>query len=121
MTTLVITRPQGTGTSGVPGTSVADIIIHPGQFEQVDVTDQLTAKWIYTLIDETNSKVLSGEVLGLNRMGVNPTHTTYAIIGDRIAHRTEVIMAGSDMALKITNNSLVDLKAHVVRINVTPV
>lgn len=120
MTSLVITRPQGTGGSGVPGTSVADIIINPGQTVQVDVTDQLSAKWIYTLIDETNVKVLSGEVLGLNRMGINPTHTTYGIIGDRIAHRVEVAMAGPDMVLAITNNSAVQLKAHIVRINVTP-
>ena len=121
MSSIVITRPQSSSGSGVPGTSVADIIITPGNFNQVDVTDQLVAKWIYTIIDETNGKVLSGEVLGLNRMGVNPTHTTYAIIGDRINHKVEVIMSGPDMALKITNNALVDIKVHVVRINVTPV
>jgi hypothetical protein len=79
----------------------------------------MTAKWIYTLIDETNTKVLSGEVLGLNRMGNNPTHTTYAIIGDRISHQVEVVMTGGNMTLRITNNGAVTLKAHVVRINVS--
>jgi len=119
MTALVITRPQGgAAQGGVPGTSVADIFINPGDTEQIDATDQLSAKWIYTLIDETNAKLLSGEVLGLNRMGLNPTHTTYAIIGDKIAHSVSVVMIGTDMSLQITNNSTVILKAHVVRINV---
>lgn len=120
MTNIVITRPQNSSSgSGVPGVSVADILITPGNSVIVDTADKLTAKWIYTLIDETNGKVLSGEVLGLNRMGTNPTHTTYAIIGDRINHKTEVIISGSGMALIIKNNTLVDIKVHVVRINVT--
>ena len=122
MSGIVITKPIGAPSgTGVPGTSIADISILPGITEMIDIVSNISVKWIFTLINESEGKVLTGEVLGVNRGANGPTHTTYAIIGDRIRFRVSVGVSGTDMTLNIENLEAVQLKAHVVRINVTPV
>lgn len=119
---FVLTRPVSAigASNGVPGVVAQDIIIPPGDTVIVDTTTDMTVKWIYTLIDLTNSKVLTAEALGMNRMGVNPTWNVYGIIGDKLKHITSITMSAGQMEFNITNNELVPLKVNIVRITVTP-
>jgi len=131
MSSIVLTSPQGGG--GIPGTIVTDVAVPhapPNNVQIIDscsCTQNSSVKWIYTIKSPSQDKILTGEVLGLHRAGTNPSHTKYAMIGDRnwLPHRVDVInIAPSQLAIEITNLSenlpnptdYIDYTINIVRI-----
>lgn len=121
---FVLTRPSTSGGGGaIPGTSIQGIIINPGNTEVVDsflVTDNVSAKWIYTIMDNTatTNHVMSGEVLANHQLGTTPNHNQYGLVGTPyIPHLVDVTINTGSMELEITNNSTFQVAVNVVRID----
>lgn len=89
--------------------------------DTIPFVDHISAKWLVTVIDDTNVRKQSYEVRGHFLDGTaDPYYTTYALIGDRPIHnRAEVVISGSDLELEITNLGTVDLTVDVLRFDLT--
>jgi hypothetical protein len=85
--------------------------------DSIPFVDNVAAKWLVTVIDDTNVRKQSYEVRGHYLVGTpDPYYTTYALIGDRPIHnRAEVVVSGSNLELEITNLGTVDLVVNVLR------
>lgn len=123
MPNVVLTQPVSG--SGIPGTISIDIDVPFGTTTVVDscmCLNNMSVKWIYTLMSPTEQLVVTGEVLGQHRYGQvgSATHNVSGIIGDKniMRHVISVDLAGGNLRLKITNNDINsnDWKATVVRI-----
>lgn len=120
MTSIVLTRPMGTG-STLPGSVATNITIPPTVTQIVDQCSwavSSSVKWIYTLVDSINGDTLTAEVLGTHRNGSNPTHNRYGIIGDTLLHQATVDIFGGNIGLQITNQNSNTLIVSVVRIQI---
>ena len=115
--TIVLTKPQ---VAGIPGTIITGVDIPPLTTVIVDTclcTNNLSLKWIYTIMDPTDQDVLSGEVLANHRYGTDPRWNRYGIVGPSMPHRVFVTLTASDLQLEIRNNHPTNTyTANVVRI-----
>jgi len=116
---VILTRPTGNAsTSG--GGQISSVVVGPSATEIIDAVDAnlyRTMKWIVTLINNITDETRSYEILATHRAGTNPTYTLYAKIGDNVAHTEDVVITGTDLELKITNNEAVDITVDAVRIS----
>ena len=86
--------------------------------DTVDTTEFASRKWIIDY-ETTDGLVRTVEVLAR----VNPTspntaiYNIYSILGDSIPESTTVVMSGTDMQLKITNNhtQTLNVKAYILK------
>lgn len=108
MATVVLTRPT---TAGLPGTFIRGVTIPPLTTVVVDqctCAQNMSVKWIYTLMDPVDEDVLTGEVNANHRYGNDPKWNRYGLVGDRMLHRVQVALTGSpavgDLEMHITNN-----------------
>ena len=122
--TLVLTRPASSAGTGIV-TNILDTVIGAGNTVAVDglsVTNLKSMKWIVTIehpgpASPLTPEIVSFEVLGLNKSGVDADHTVYARIGDKkIKYDVDVAIALGLMNLNITNNESDILNVCVTRI-----
>ena len=119
MSKILLTRPSGIS-SGIPGTIKTNIEIPSTSTVECDSVSILYnhgAKWIYTLTDQDNNKVVTGEVTG-NHVNGQVRWNQFGVVGDLIAHQVQVTLTGTDLNLQITNNYNYTLTATIVRIQV---
>lgn len=105
--------------TGIPGTVITNIPLSANGSIVIDgVPEQYnrSVKWIITVIDSTNSKIQSFELLAVNKFGANADHTIYAVIGDKIKTKSEVNIVMGQMELQMTNNETNPLLINVVRV-----
>lgn len=119
MSVILARSTGGKGASVIPAISVS---IPASATQTVDAVSTIlnrTVKWLVTVTDSTNNKVVAYEVFATHRGGANPVHTRYAVIGDAtITHVVDVAIAGTDLELRITNNETVALVVDAVRLQV---
>ena len=127
MANVVLTRPQSAA-AGVPGTIVTGVLIpfalgsNIVNVDSIPCENNVSVKWIYTLMNAAQDKVLTVEVLAAHRLGGPASHNRYSAVGDRsfFPHRIDVIVTGGNIVLEITNlsngTSMIDYIANVVRI-----
>lgn len=117
MPTVVLTAPTA---AGIPGTFISDIPIPPLTTVIVDTCicgNNLSNKWIYTLMDSVDEDVLTAEVVANHRYGNDAKWNRYGLVGDRMLHSVEVQLNADNMELHITNNNPTNtFKANIVRI-----
>lgn len=88
--------------------------------DAVDFTDHVTAKWLVTLVNSTDTKIQSYEVVANYLTGkANPSYTVYSLIGDKIKNKAEVVISGGDLTLEIENKEAVTLTADVLRFDLS--
>lgn len=112
--------PQGDiGPEGPPGTGAVQIDAEllgesSGIADSVstDVVDSV--KWLVTTIDPTGARKQSVEILGLHNNGI-PRFSVYSRIGDKFQISFDVIIAGNDMQLEITNNEILTLTFRILK------
>lgn len=112
----ILTQPIAQST--IPGIISQGIIPNNTTLtvDAININTVNTVKWIVELIDNTNFKMLSFEILGINKFNSNTSHNKYGITGENILHGVTVIINGSDINLDITNNESVDLNYKIARI-----
>ena len=127
MASVVLTRPQSAA-AGVPGTIITGIIVPYAlgtnivNADSIPTINNVSVKWIYTLMNAAQDKVLTAEILAIKRSDDTVTHNRYSIVGDRntFPHKIDVIITGGDIILEITNlsnaSTMIDYLANVVRI-----
>jgi hypothetical protein len=119
---IVLTTPSGA--SGVPGTVIQNISIPPLTTVTADSIPagnfNIGAKWIYTIMNPTSQKVLTGEVVANHQYENNVRWNRYGLVGDNMPHSVDVTLSGSPggyIELNITNNhSTETYSANIVRI-----
>lgn len=114
---FILTKPLSSGSSqssnnGVVTTSTTLTV------DTVALTIN-TIKWLVELIDITNNKIKSYEIMAINKFNIDTSYTIYGIIGDKISHSIDVTINGSNINLNITNNELVDLNYKILRLEIT--
>jgi hypothetical protein len=118
---FILTRPANSSGSGDFTNISADI--GAGNTVSVDgytTTGLKAMKWLVTIEDTTDTKIVSFEVYAVNKFGVDASHTIYARIGDRnIQYNTDVVISGGFMNLSITNNEAHQLSVYASRVEVT--
>jgi len=118
MPTVVLTRPSSVG---IPGTILTDISIPPLTTVIVDscpCSNNLSLKWIYTIMDAVDEDVLTAEVVANHRYGNDPRHNRYGMVGSSMPHKIDVqLSGGGELELHITNNHTTNTyTANIVRI-----
>ena len=121
MATVVLTQPSQ---AGIPGTFISGVEIPPLTTLLVDscmCDNNLSLKWIYTLMDGVDEDVVTGEVVANHRYGTDPRWNRYGLVGRSMPHRVNVSLSGTPpngtLELNITNNHPTNTyKANIVRI-----
>lgn len=121
MGTVVLTRPAA---PGIPGTIRTGVTVPPLTTVAVDACscgNNMSLKWMYTLMDSTSEEVLTGEIVANHNFGNTPRWNRYGLVGDRMLHTVEVTLPGSpstgDLELQITNNNATNTyTVNIVRI-----
>lgn len=107
-------------TNRVPGKTIKGII--PASTTTiVDVytttLDKKSCKWIVTIDDTTDNKIVAFEVLALYKDAITtPFFNNYGKIGEHISYTIDVDQNGLDMRLKITNNETHELMINILRL-----
>jgi len=118
MPTVVLTRPAAI--SGIPGTIITGVVIPPLTTVIVDTCvcdNNLSLKWLYTLMDAVDEDVLTGEIIANHRYGTDPKWNRYGLVGDRMLHAVDVQVSTNNLELHITNNHATNTyTTNVVRI-----
>lgn len=86
------------------------------EIDLLDVNDVNTIKWIIELMDTTNEKILSFEILAINKFNTSIGYNKYAIIGDKIDHILDISINSGFISLTIINNEIPDVTYKVMRI-----
>lgn len=98
-------------------------LVQPGQIKNGDnfetsFPDNLSCKWIVTVLDEISGKISISEILAAYRGPLNtPSFTVYAKTGDRLLYSINVVVDGANMKLNVINNDAMDLRINCIRIN----
>jgi len=117
---IVLTQPAAAPDTG-EFTALTGGDITSGGTETLDVVESTTSKtvkWIIEITDVINQKVNSYEILAANRFNNETSFNRSGIIGERISHLVDVVINGTDMELRITNNELVNISYKVARLEV---
>lgn len=114
---FILTKPLSGSSSqssntGIVTASTTDVV------DTVSLTIN-TIKWLVELIDNTNNKIRSYEIMAINKFNIATSYTIYGIIGDKISHDINVSINGSNIDLNITNNEFVDLNYKILRLEIT--
>jgi len=102
-------------------TAVTGGDITSGNTSTLDVIESAvakTVKWMVEITDVTNEKINSYEILASNRFNNETSFNRSGITGTRISHLVDVVINGTDMELKITNNELVNISYKVARLEI---
>ena len=84
----------------------------------ISYPNQLTCKWIITVLDPLSQRVSVAEVLACYRGTVNPPmYSVYAKTGDKLGYHIEVDTTGANLELNVTNVDTIPLHITWVRIN----
>ena len=78
---------------GIPGTILTDIPVLASTTVTVDAipaAHNLSAKWIITAVDNTNTKMQVSEVLAINKFSTSINATQYGRVGDKILFNVDV-------------------------------
>jgi len=115
---FILTQPISPP-AGVNGYTVYNIPVPTTTTVTVDsFPDTLqTLKWIVTLIDPIANKMMSYEVLGVNKFGSSLHHNRYSRVGDYVNHVFDLSYSAGSVLVEITNNEPNDIEVSVVRIN----
>lgn len=89
-----------------------------GDTFRISYPNNLSCKWIITVLDESTNRISIAELLAAYRgAALSPAYTVYAKTGDHLKYTVNVIANGSDMELIVTNIDTVDLRINTIRIN----
>ena len=120
---FILTRPQMGGGSGTPGFIIENVPVPkvddaPANVVVVDAASDSSAsiKWMYTIIDDVNQKVLTAEVLATNTFNTSLRHARHTLVGDLLRHTVDVIILPGQIGLEITNLSNFDFRVNIMRI-----
>ena len=104
--------------SSAGGFETSNGVILNGNTNIIDATLERTVKWIVEIVDNTNEKVNSYEILATNSFNNDTFFNKYSMVGDKIKHIVEVNLNGSSMEINITNNELIDLTYKIARLEI---
>lgn len=116
---IVLTRPLISDSGGY--TPLTGGTVNSGTTVTVDSIDTAiskTVKWLIEIIDLTNSKISSYELLATNGFGTVVSFNKYGMVGDKIKHLPEAISNGVNINLQITNNELINIDYKITRLEV---
>jgi len=120
---VIVARSLGVVNSGGAAIPTISATVLPTITQAVDsiaLATFRTAKWLVTITDNTNDRILAYEVFGTITNGTTPTHTRYGVIGDTtISHLVDVVISGINVELTITNNEADDLQIDAIRLQVS--
>lgn len=89
-----------------------------GDTFNVSYPNNLSCKWIVTVLDESTGRISIAELLAVYRgPTIDPNFTVYAKTGDKLKYSINVITIGSTMKVQVINNDTVDLLINTIRIN----
>jgi hypothetical protein len=89
-----------------------------GDTFRISYPNNLSCKWIITVLDESTNRISIAELLAAYRgASLSPAFTVYAKTGDYLKYTVNVIANGSDMELIVNNTDTVDLRINTIRIN----
>lgn len=116
--TFILTQPRSGVASSDGYISISGGVIASSVQETIDSVPISinTIKWIVELIDNTNQKMRSYEIMATNEFNTNISYTVYGIVGKKILHGISVVLNGSNIDLNITNNEMIDLNYKISRI-----
>jgi len=113
---FILTKPNSTSSLQ----SVLDGGIIPNNstltIDSLGLIETDTIKWIIELIDNTNQKIRSFEILAVNKFDIDVSFNKYGISGESILHDVSIVVNGSNIDLNITNNEAVNLNYKFARI-----
>lgn len=84
--------------------------------DSLGLIESNTIKWIVELIDASNQKIRSFEILAVNKFNIDVSFNKYGISGESILHDISIVINGSNIDLNITNNEAVNLDYKFARI-----
>jgi len=116
---IVLTRPLASDSNGFK--PVSSGTVNSGDTVLVDslsTTIIKTVKWIVEIIDQTNSKITSYEILATNCFDTIVSFNRYGGVGDKIKHVPEAVLNGANIDLQITNNELINIDYKITRLEV---
>jgi hypothetical protein len=116
---IVLTKPLVSDSGGFK--SVSSGTVNSGDTILVDslsTTIVKTVKWIVEIIDQSNSKITSYEILATNCFNTIVSFNKYSIVGDKIKHIPEATLNGVNIDLMITNNELINIDYKITRLEV---
>lgn len=115
---IVSTHPVQT-LSGIPGTYKTGVIVAANDTAVIDeivAANNFSIKWILTIVDNTNSKISTYEILAVNKFNLSISHNSSSRVGDLILHGTDVELNSGNIQLILTNNESNDIEISLVRI-----
>jgi len=84
----------------------------------VQFPNQLSCKWIVTVLHEATGRISIAEVLAAYRPApLSPSYVTYAKTGDNLKYVISVVSSGTEMRLNVTNTDTVDFRINCIRLN----
>ncbi|HHA18384.1 MAG TPA: hypothetical protein ENK70_01600 [Methylophaga sp.] len=116
---IVLTRPLTSDAGGFKPVSSGTVV--SGDTVLVDslsTTIIKTVKWIIEIIDQSNSKITSYEILATNCFDTIVSFNKYGMVGDKIKHIPEPVLNGVNIDLMITNNELINIDYKITRLEV---
>ncbi len=85
---------------------------------EVQFPNQLSCKWIVTVLHEATGRISIAEVLAAYRPApLSPSYVVYAKTGDNLKYSINVISNASEMRLNVNNTDLVDFRINCIRLN----
>jgi len=117
---VIVARSLGiSGGTSIPTISSSIIAGATALADSIPLAQFRTAKWLVTVTDATNDRILAYELFATITNGSTPTHTRYAVIGDTsILHVIDVVVTASTVDLSVTNNEIIDLQIDALRLQV---
>ena len=123
MSAFILTKPRASsgGVLGVitEGVAIPKVETSPTNVVVVDAAPNANAmvKWVYSIIDDINEKVLSAEVNVTNSFNNTLKFSRHSITGDILSHTIDVKYQGSSVVLEITNLTSFDFRVNILRID----
>lgn len=114
---VILTRPVQT-LSGIPGTYKTGIVVSASSttvIDEVVAVNNYSVKWILTIVDNTNTKMTSYEILAVNKFNSTINHNMSGRVGDLIFHGVNVVLNAGNIQLIITNNETNNIEVSLVR------
>jgi hypothetical protein len=85
---------------------------------EVVFPNNLSCKWIVTVLHEPTGRISIAEVLAAYRPApLTPSYTVYAKTGDNLKYTMSVVSSGSEMRLVVNNTDTVDFRINCIRLN----
>lgn len=126
MSAFILTNPTtAPQDGGTPGIIIQNVIVKnvneaPNNITVVDKASDTNAaiKWMYTIIDDTNQKVMTAEVNANNTFNTTIRHNRHSMIGDLLRHTVDVVFLAGEIGLEITNLTVFDFRVNIMRIEI---